>query len=113
MTTTCFDTNIFLNMVSHVKENGTSVMLHERVFSDGETTAIEVSYENFLLELVTYDADSKLIIIDQEDVIPPYFCEIRDTTLYFYAYESRIDSEEDMEIRKQNWCALVSKILKE
>ncbi|MGH1384542.1 hypothetical protein [Kordia sp.] len=113
MTSTCFNTNTYLELASLIDKSGHTQMLHERLVADMNEKAKEISFENFLLELVIYDTSSNIIIIDTKNNIPTYFCKIKDDGLYFSAYESRIDTEQDIQHRKDNWCELVSKILKE
>ncbi len=110
-TKTCFNIDTFSMISKLIEEKGKTVMLYERLIASEDEKAKEISFENYVLELVVYDTTSRIVVIDTQKNIPSYFCEIIEDELYFSAYESRIDSEQDMKDRRANWCMLTTKIL--
>jgi hypothetical protein len=112
-TKTCFDIDTFSILATLIQEKGKTILLHERLIAGENQTAKEISFEHYLIEFVSRDTASKIIVIDTERKIPAYSCKVKKGKLSFSAYESRIDSEKDAQDRKDNWCMLVTKILAE
>lgn len=94
-----------------IQEKGTAIMLHERLVADVNEMSKEIAFEHYLMALVTNDKTYKIIVIDTENIIPTYVCEVRDAKLVLSAYEARFDMDIDIQNRKENWCMLVTKMV--
>lgn len=110
-TKTCFNIDTFSMLATLIDEKGKTILLHERLIAGENVIAKEISFEHYLIEFVSQNMTSKIIVIDTEKNIPAYACKEKNGKLSFSAYESRFDIDKDIQDRKDNWCMLVKKIL--
>jgi len=106
----CFEIDTFLKVLKVVQNEGDEVLLDDKLVIQKGTKGIELVYNNFALECVEHTND-KLIVVDNTYTIPTFTVSKIDGSIKFSAYASRLDSEQDIQQRKDTWCALVTKIL--
>lgn len=75
--------------------------------ADKEIVSKELSTETKYIELVENSNFDEIIVIDKNNEIPPYSCIIDDNSLKMSAYESRFDTEKDIETRRNDWCEII------
>lgn len=111
-TANCFDTHKFSEILNIINEKGQIVLLDTKLITQRNTNAKEFVFENYALEFLEKENDKKIIIIDDNHVIPIFTVAVIDSKISFSAYESRIDTDEDIKQRRESWCYIVTNILK-
>lgn len=104
----CLDSESFDLLKNEIVENNTTVYLHKRVVADTTIMSKELSANNRYLELIEQQNGEKIIVIDPSNKIPPYSCSMENERLILSAYEARFDTENDIKVRNDDWCDLVS-----
>jgi len=112
-TVNCFEIDTFSKVLNVIQNQGETVLLDTKVVAQKNTTAKEVVFENFSLAFVEDNANAAIVIVDATHAIPTYVVSKNAESVDFSAYESRLDTEADVQQRKDTWCMLVSKVLTE
>ncbi len=107
----CFEINTFSEVLNIIKNRGEIVFLDTKILAQKNTAAKEVIFENFTLAFVENNPNVEIVIIDATHKIPTYVVSKNDKSVDFSAYESRMDTALDTQLRKDTWCKLVNKIL--
>ncbi|MEM6719603.1 MAG: hypothetical protein AAF611_09825 [Bacteroidota bacterium] len=110
-TINCFEIKTFSKVLNLIKDQGETILLDTKIVVQKNTIAKEVVYENFTLAFVENNPNAEIVIVDATHTIPTYVVSKNDITVNFSPYESRLDTESDVQQRKDTWCTLVSKIL--
>ncbi|MBN2730215.1 MAG: hypothetical protein JXR53_13400 [Bacteroidales bacterium] len=105
----CLTIENFNSIASYIEDHGEQVKNSERLLSDKESFSLEVSFGTYLVLLEDCQDFRRIIIIDNNEgaKIPPYFVSNRNNEIHISAYYSRLDTEEDMKKRAENWCNIV------
>jgi hypothetical protein len=109
--TNCFNIKNFNLFKAYIIENGSNILLQERIITGVETVSIELSFDDHYIELIQIAESDVILIIDKRNKIPAYTCQIKDGKLKLSMYESRIDSIEGKEIRRNDWCQFITTFL--
>lgn len=110
-TKNCFNVESFNLLKAYIIENGSDIILHERIIAGVETVAKEVSFDNKYIELIQHPSGDVILVIDKSKKTPDYTCRLEGDHLKFSAYVSRFDIDKDKESRRSEWCILITKIL--
>jgi hypothetical protein len=108
----CFEIDTFSKVLKVVQNQGVEVLLDNKLVIQKGTKATELVFENFALECVN-DTNDRLIVVDNTHAIPTFTVSKIDGNIQFSAYASRLDTEQDIQQRKDTWCMLITKVLQE
>lgn len=111
-TVDCFEIDTFSKVLKVIQNKGVEVLLDDKLVIQKGTKGIELAYENFALEYVEHTHD-KLIVVDNTHAIPTFTVSKIDGSIQFSAYASRLDTEQDIQQRKDTWCMLITKVLQD
>ncbi|PTX61612.1 hypothetical protein C8N46_104255 [Kordia periserrulae] len=112
-TVNCFEPVIFSQVVTFVEKKGKETLLDAKIVTQKGTKATVFVVDSFMIAAVGSEEDTRLIVIDETHKNPTFTISVdEENHLDISAYASRIDSEEDIQQRKETWCTLVTKILK-
>jgi hypothetical protein len=110
----CLTIENFNFVASFIEDNSEKMNVSERLLSEKESLVLEISFEERFVQPVDYKNYKKIIIIDKngDNKIPPYFVSIENNKIQISAYYSRLDTDEDLKIRTEDWCNIVSVLTK-
>ena len=110
----CLTMDNFNSIVSFIEDHGEQIKISERLLSDKESLALEISIGSRFVQLENYQDHKNIIIIDknEDDKTPPYFVSKKNNEIQISAYYSRFDTDEDLKIRAEDWCDIVSELTK-
>lgn len=107
----CFSLEKFDQLKVYITKHHSTIKLSTRLIADRETISKEIQFQDRYIELVESPDMDMIIIIDQSQILPTYFCRKEDNKLKFSAYASRFDTDEDVANRKKDWCQLLEALL--
>jgi hypothetical protein len=107
----CFNIKNFNLLKAHIIENGSNILLQERLVAGTETVSKELSFDNKYIELVQHPNGDEIIIIDKSNKIPTYTCIIESDHLEMSAYASLIENDKSIQTRRNEWCKLITTFL--
>ncbi|MBI4647447.1 MAG: hypothetical protein HY738_12880 [Bacteroidia bacterium] len=111
----CLTRDDFNLVKKYVLENGEQIKLNETgLIIDKNTLSIQLLLGNRLIELIDYQNYNHIIVIDKnnEEKIPVYFVSNENIPCEISAYYSVFDTEDNIRIRKNDWCKIVTEIKK-
>lgn len=102
----------FNSVVSYVRRVGKQIPLSKRIVSDKELKSLEISLNHRFIELIQYQNYECIIIIDKKerDTIPTYFVSNENNVIVTSAYNSRLETGDDLKVRANDWCSVVAEL---
>ncbi|MEM6525829.1 MAG: hypothetical protein AAF693_18665 [Bacteroidota bacterium] len=108
----CLTMENFNSVVSYVRRVGKQIPLSKRIVSDKELKSLEISLNHRFIELIQYQNYECIIIIDKKerDTIPTYFVSNENNVIVTSAYNSRLETGDDLKVRANDWCSVVAEL---
>jgi hypothetical protein len=109
----CLENDDFNLVKKYIEENGVQIKLYKAgMMSDTNTISKQIFLNGKTIALISIENYNKIIVIDKFNVEknPVYYISTEENPCAMSAYYSRLDTDEDLKVRNNDWCEIINKI---